>query len=295
MKHLIAIFSIMSFALFSQKNFSRDTIYTKSGHEYICLITELDQKELMFVQNDSNEIEMDIISIEKAILGTFGNILNDKVTFRHNLRKYKAYIKNDTTYHLPINYNNYELGDQQIIFSPTAFTIEKNNFYFGVYEFTILNFAYSFYDNIQLEMYRPIPADDELSRSFVFSLKFNYLKLKAISSAINLYYTSKNIIYFGNTISVGNYRNNLNFNFVLSDNSDIAPSIYSFGAQIRSAKNISWLLEYLSTDLIFSKENVVQFGLRYKAESSTYVFGVLHTSAIERFTLIPLIKGTFYF
>jgi hypothetical protein len=198
----------------------------------------------------------------------------------------------------------YRVGDHELLFMPTAYTMNKGSAYFADYELFFLNFTYAPTSVTHLGVFTLFPVTDEFLETATFGLKQNLVHNPGIADAVWLTYTPKGSLFtIGNVLSAGKPTHGLHL--AISTMTDLNQSnaewfvVYMLGYRYDLSGKTSLLLEYMNAQILMDKvdfNGLLSIGIRFRSESVAWEIGGFRPlEDTGDLFLLPLIKGTFLF
>ncbi len=204
---------------------------------------------------------------------------------------------------------NYAPGDNEYLFTPTAYTMPKGNSYFTDYELFLLNYTYAVTDRTHLGVFIPFPITTDLLKLLSFGVKQNYLKTDWIQSAVYASYTFDTAqLILGNSISIGNPSNGANLSAGITKffkDSNGFGILLSFGYRFDPSENTSLIAEISQ---IFGGDNVQNFtstfpgglisvAFRIRSTHLSWDLGAFRPLDMEDSGIVafPMLKVSYYF
>ncbi len=205
---------------------------------------------------------------------------------------------------------NYAPGDNELLFTPTAYTMPAGNSYFTDYELYLLNYTYAITDRTHIGVFLPFPITTDFIRLVTLGIKQNYFKTEWLQSAVFASYTfDSSLLVFGNSVSVGSPTNGANLSGGLArfmDNSDSNLLYLSFGYRFDPSENTSIIAEI--SQLFFKDEKKQSYSFVFPGGMMSLLFRIRSTHLawdlgafrpldMEDIDIIafPVLKVSYYF
>ncbi len=204
---------------------------------------------------------------------------------------------------------DYAPGDNEYLFTPTAYTMPKGNSYFTDYELFLLNYTYAVTDRTHLGVFIPFPITTDLLKLLSFGVKQNYLKTDWIQSAVYASYTFDTAqLIFGNSLSIGKPSNGANLSAGITKffkDSNAFGFLVSFGYRFDPSKNTSLIAEISQ---IFVEDNgpdvittfpggLISVAFRIRSTHLSWDLGAFRSLDMQDAGIIafPVLKVSYYF
>jgi hypothetical protein len=198
----------------------------------------------------------------------------------------------------------YRVGDHELIFMPTAYTMEKGSSYFSDYELFFLNFTYAPTSTTHVGLFTLFPVTSEFLETTTLGLKQNLMRGPSVADAVWATYTPKGAGFtIGNVVSIGKASNGLHLGIseVTDLNEEDADwfTVYLVGYRYDLSRKTSLLLEYMNAQVLMDEvdfNGLISIGFRFHSESLSWEIGGFRPlEETGDFFLFPIIKGTFMF
>jgi hypothetical protein len=143
---------------------------------------------------------------------------------------------------------DYQVGDHELLFMPTAYTMNKGSSYFSDYELFFLNYVYAPTSTTHLGVFTLFPITSDFLETLTLGIKQNYARINNVAGAVWATYTPKNsLIVLGNVFSIGKVNNGLHLGLGTVSDLDAENSdwelIYMIGYRYDLSKKFSFMLE----------------------------------------------------
>jgi hypothetical protein len=198
----------------------------------------------------------------------------------------------------------YQVGDHELLFMPTAYTMEKGSSYFSDYELFFLNFAYAPTSSTHLGIFTLFPIAEGFLDFLTLGAKQNLLRSETLADAAWITYTPKgSALTIGDVLSIGraNHGLHLAISLVTDLNAEDAEwyAVYMAGYRYDLSKKLSLMVEYMNSQAAIDEaefNGMFSIGFRFHSESVAWeVGGFRPLEETEGFYLFPMLKGTFLF
>jgi hypothetical protein len=197
----------------------------------------------------------------------------------------------------------YQVGDHELMFMPTAYTMDKGSSYFSDYELFFLNFVYAPTATTHLGVFTLFPITSDFLETATIGLKQNYARMNNFAGAVWATYTPKSSwIVLGNVFSIGKVSNSLHLGIGGVSDMDATDSdwelIYMVGYRHDFSKKFSLLVEYTNSETSVEEDfnGLISIGVRFRSENVAWEIGGFRPlEDTGDLFLLPLLKGTFMF
>ena len=194
----------------------------------------------------------------------------------------------------------YNPGDHELLFMPTAYTMPKGTFYFSDYELLFLNFTAAPFARTHLGVFTFFPITSDFLETVSFGIKHNYFRGKYFASAVFGSLTPKTPVYtVGNVISIGTPKTGLHAAISafgnLEEDSE-AEILYLLGTRYHIL-----ILEYTNLKSWAEKDfnGIISFGFRISGKKISWDIGGFRPINEEvtnsPLILLPFLKATVHF
>jgi hypothetical protein len=198
-------------------------------------------------------------------------------------------------------YGEYVVGDHELIFMPTAYTMPKGSKYFSDYELIFINFTFAPTDRTHIGLFTLFPITSDFLDYFALGVKQNYYKsLNVESAAWFSFLAEADGISFGNVLSMKNDKTSLHIAISQVKGFDASQweTIYMLGAKSKLGGTTSFIIEYGNTSSAIENDfdGLLTFGIRLHSSKLAWdLAGVRILGLDEDVTgllLLPMIKVT---
>lgn len=197
----------------------------------------------------------------------------------------------------------YQVGDHELLFMPTAYTMNQGSSYFSFYELFFLNFVYAPTHTTHIGLFTLFPVTSEFIETASLGLKQQYVQVNNVAGAVWATYTPKNSwIILGNVFSIGSARSGLHLGLGTVSDLDEENSdwelIYMIGYRHDLSKKTSLMVEYTNTETSIEEDfnGLISIGFRFRSESVSWEIGGFRPlEDTGDLFLLPMFKGTFLF
>jgi hypothetical protein len=198
----------------------------------------------------------------------------------------------------------YRVGDHELIFMPTAYTMEKGSAYFTDYELFFLNYTYAPTSTTHVGLFTLFPITTDFLETASLGVKQNLVRGTGVADAAWVTYTPKgSLLTIGDVISIGKPANGLHLSVsaitdLNSDNTDWY-ILYMAGYRYDFSRKASLLLEYMNAQVAMDEADfngLISIGIRFHSESIAWEIGGFRPlQESGDLFLFPIVKGTFLF
>jgi len=196
-------------------------------------------------------------------------------------------------------YSEYVVGDHELIFMPTAYTMPKGSKYFSDYELFFINLTFAPTDRTHVGFFTLFPVTSQFLDYFALGIKQNYFKTQNIESAAWFSFLAEaEGISFGNVISIKN--SNTSLHIAISQVNGFEASkwetIYMVGAKNKLSDSAAFIIEYGNTNTAIENEfeGLLSLGIRLHSSKLAWdLAGVrILGEDINDLLFLPMIKVT---
>lgn len=198
----------------------------------------------------------------------------------------------------------YQVGDHELLFMPTAYTMDKGSWYFSDYELFFINLSYAPTSSTHLGVFTLFPITSDFLETATLGIKQNVLHQSSMADAVWATFTPKGSLFtIGDVLSIGKPANGLHLS--ISAITDLNSSnkhwyaVYMAGYRYDVSKKLSLLIEYMNAQVLLDEgdfKGLLSLGVRFHVESICWEIGGFRPLAdTGDLFLIPLLKGTFLF
>ncbi len=197
----------------------------------------------------------------------------------------------------------YRPGDHDLLIMPTAYTMEKGNWYFSNYEILFLNLTYAPTGRTHFGIFTLFPITTDFLESVSLGIKQNYLRTPDISSAVWGSYSPKGEFYIlGNAMSFGSRPHTFHLNLMYINDTEgysdfDVPLVFALGYAGDTSKRFTFLFEYYNVFENFAfDQSLIVLGFRLRSGDISWELGGFRplTDAGD-LILFPILKATIYF
>jgi hypothetical protein len=201
------------------------------------------------------------------------------------------------------NAQEFKPADQEMIFSPTAYTMPQGNAYFTDYEILLLNYTYAITHTTHIGIFTMFPMIESFTETITLGIKQNYFRSKFLQFAAYSSFTpgSQSLI-IGNAVSIGQVNNGATINVVYTtvfDNSTDGGFGFSLSYRYDPSENTSVLAEFDYGFGAFDETpSLLTIAFRLRSTHLAWELGGMRplTSGSESsLILFPILKATYYF
>ena len=197
---------------------------------------------------------------------------------------------------------DYKVGDHELIFMPTAYTMPANNSYFTDYEVILLNYTYAITPRTHLGLMTLFPYRDDFYETISLGVKQNYYREGIFQSAAYITWSVENgLLMIGNVFSIGNPENSFHISLAYLTETDtkINSLLYMVGYRVDPSESTSLIFEYSNGQEVkegLEGKGLLSAVLRVRSNNLSWDIGA--TKNLEKdddWFLYPLLKATYYF
>jgi hypothetical protein len=197
--------------------------------------------------------------------------------------------------------HEYQVGDHELLFMPTAYTMEVSQSYFSDYELVFLNYTYAVTPSTHLGIFTLFPITKEFLETVTLGVKQKYLNSDFVSSAIWVTYTPKvSGLTIGNVFSFGKPSHGFHIGLATAssfeENTDAWELILMLGYRVDISQKLSLLAEYTNAKAAIDEgfNGLFSIGIRFRGESISWELGGIRPlESTGDFLFAPLLKATF--
>jgi hypothetical protein len=198
----------------------------------------------------------------------------------------------------------YQVGDHELIFMPTAYTMEKGSAYFSDYELFFLNYTFAPTSTTHVGIFTLFPVTSDFLETATVGVKQNLVKNPGVADAAWVTFTPKgSLLTIGDVVSIGKPANGLHLavSAITDLNSDNKNwyAVYMAGYRYDISRKVSLLLEYMNAQVLMDEgdfNGLISIGIRFRSESVAWEIGGFRPLAeTGDLFLFPIVKGTFLF
>ncbi len=261
-------------------------------------------------QTDSSDVKRIILFDKSEFVGTIVSETDEIIFFKTNsgveIEIKKSLVKEIQPVLLEIKTkSSYRPGDHELLFMPTAYTMEAGQSYLSDYELFFLNYTFAASPRTHVGFFTLFPIASSFLETMTLGIKQNYLKSENVQAALWGTYTPKaSALTLGNVFSYGTGSNSFHMGLSgmtgLDDDNDEWQFVYMFGSRIGFSKKVSITLEYTNTSI--GAENsfngLISIGFRFTGESVSWELGgfrPLESTGDLDLILFPVLKATVLF
>ena len=198
----------------------------------------------------------------------------------------------------------YRVGDHELIFMPTAYTMDKGSAYFSDYELFFLNYTYAPTSTTHVGLFTLFPITSDFLETATVGVKQNLVRVTGVADAAWATFTPKgSILTIGDVVSIGKPSHGVHvavsaITDLNSDNTDWY-AVYMAGYRYDFSRKASLLLEYMNAQVLMDEgdfNGLISIGIRFHSESIAWEIGGFRPlEETGDFFLFPIVKGTFLF
>jgi hypothetical protein len=193
---------------------------------------------------------------------------------------------------------NYNVGDHELLFMPTAATMPKDSSYIASYELILLNYTYAVTGRTHISALMMFPITVDAFETFSIGIKQNYYRSEIFQGAVFGSFTFKGKTYsIGNVFSFGKEKFNahIGLGYFNTEENNLGNTVYMIGVKGKISRKISLIAELEGSDK--GSSNLISFGVRFTGETLFFDLGGFRPTSGYSGDLImfPFVKGSFLF
>ncbi len=194
--------------------------------------------------------------------------------------------------------SDYQAGDHELLFMPTATTMPKGQWYFTDYELFVLNFATAVTSRTHVGVLFLFPVTADFLETISLGLKQNYLQSETITGALWATYTpDAGALTLGNVLSVPFGATSLHLGLGAATGRDAENWEFIFLGGLRHdlSRRTSFLLEYANTNSAIEEDfnGLISIGLRFRSSKMAWeIAGLRPLMDTKDILFLPLLKAT---
>jgi hypothetical protein len=199
---------------------------------------------------------------------------------------------------------DFEVGDQELLLMPTAYTMPQGKTYFADYELFFLNLTHAFTSRTHVGLFTFFPVTSEFLETASFGLKQNVYRSKKLNFAVWGSYTPNTQLFLlGGVASIGTSQSGFHLGVGLvqyneEDEKDSEPLVM-LGYMKAVSERATLLFEYFNSQTAALEgdfNGLLNFGVRFKSGSISWELGALRPlEDTDDLLFIPLLKAIIYF
>ena len=200
----------------------------------------------------------------------------------------------------------YQPGDHELLFMPTAYTMNAGQSYITDYELIFLNYSYAPTNTTHISAFSLFPITKDFIDFFTLGVKQQYLNVESVRAAAWATFTPKvSVVTLGTVFSIGSKPTGLHLGISMAnslertdDKRDSWELIYMAGYRHDFSRKVGMIVEYtnFSTAVDNSFGGMISLGVRFKGENIVWdLAGIRPVQPTDDFELLlfPLLKATF--
>lgn len=196
---------------------------------------------------------------------------------------------------------SYQPGDHELLFMPTAYTMDQGNAYFSDYELFLVNFSVAPTSRTHIGLFSLFPVTTSFLETLTLGGKQNYYRSEYFSAALFGTYTFKQKFFsLGNVFSYGHKERSLHLGVTYTGTSKgDAEWLFLLGGRWDFSKKVSGIIEYTNGKSLLEDADfngLLTFGVRFRTETISWeIAGIRPLADTGELFLIPLLKATICF
>ncbi|MGE5680310.1 MAG: hypothetical protein ACM34K_05460 [Bacillota bacterium] len=195
----------------------------------------------------------------------------------------------------------YDPGDHELLFMPTAYTMQKGKAYFSDYELFFLNLTYAPSSRTHIGTFLLFPIIDTFVETITIGLKQNYYSSEYFSAAFLGAFTPKNRDYaVGNVFSFGRKKASFHMGFIAAGvPDDEVQGIIMLGGRVDLSDKLAGIAEYTNATSTSGSDfyGFLSFGIRFHSQNVAWDLAAVRalTNKSGKLLFLPLLKATYCF